>query len=677
MKNTMHFSKVIAVIVSIFLTGYIIENSRYIYSVIESLELITELFTIFVSFSIFGITWYSHNESRDNNALFLGTIFFIIGLFDLFHTLSYPFMPDFVTPNSSDKSAFFWIAARSISAPLFLLSAYIYKDTLYKYINKTVLLISLFLLTSFSFISLLYLDIFFNFLNSLIYTDEGLFAIRVLLVPVTVSIILVTSYLYILRIKETGQNNYFYLIFGFIAIIVSDTVYFSFETSAHLIKIVSFYFIFVALYRSSIILPYERLAIAEEKLRFAAEERYINLFNNANDAIVTTGPDDRITSWNKSAEKIFYWEKNEAIGKDIKDLIVLPELHSERNVIIGYVIAGGEVNGFDTVMKRKDGELINVSVTISPLRDGNERIIGISAIIRDITERKRVENELTQYRDHLEELVKERTFELTEANDHLQKEIIERKRVEDSLKIAKEEAEKANNAKSNFLSTMSHELRTPLNSIIGFSDLLKEKTYGDLNEKQENYITNILTSSKSLINIIDDILDLSKIEAGKTELVIEKMPVHAAMNETINLIKEKALKHNVLLKLEIDPQLDYIKIDRQKFRQILLNLVSNAVKFSKEKSGTVTIMAKKEGEQAIISVSDNGIGIRKEDMDKVFDKFQQIDSGLSRKYGGTGLGLSISKQLLELLGGRITIDSEYGEGSTFTIFLPLNGRVEK
>jgi signal transduction histidine kinase len=216
---------------------------------------------------------------------------------------------------------------------------------------------------------------------------------------------------------------------------------------------------------------------------------------------------------------------------------------------------------------------------------------------------------------------------------------------------------------------MSHELRTPLNSIIGFSELIKMNT--SLDDKQKHYLDNVLTSGKFLLNLINDILDLSKVEAGKIELVIDKIKVPSVIEETCTLIKEKAMKHNVILKKEFDPALSYIEADQQRLKQIMFNLLSNAVKFSKPEGGTVTITAKKEDDMAKFSVSDTGIGIKDENLDKLFSAFEQLDSGITKLYGGTGLGLAITKKLVELHGGRITVESRYGEGSKFTFTLPI------
>ncbi len=256
------------------------------------------------------------------------------------------------------------------------------------------------------------------------------------------------------------------------------------------------------------------------------------------------------------------------------------------------------------------------------------------------------------------------------------RDITERKRAEEALMLAKEEAERANMAKTNFLQTMSHELRTPLNAVLGFSGMLKQKTSGELNEKQERFIDNIITGGNNLHNIISQILDVVKMDEGTLELHIEKIPVPETVDAAIGAILEKAAKKNVLIEKNLDPELEYIEADKQKFRQVFINLLDNAVKFSKQEGGNITITAKKEDDMARFSVSDTGIGIREDDAGKLFQKFTQLDNGTTRKYQGTGIGLAISKQFVELHGGKIWAESEYGEGSTFTFMLPIAAKKE-
>ncbi len=250
-------------------------------------------------------------------------------------------------------------------------------------------------------------------------------------------------------------------------------------------------------------------------------------------------------------------------------------------------------------------------------------------------------------------------------------EAIKHREAEEALIRAKEEAEHANSAKTNFLLTMSHELRTPLNSVIGFSQILKQKIHGELNEKQEKYVNNILTGGSNLLRIVNQILDAVKLEEGTLKLSTERVFVHGTVDDILGSMQEKAAKQNIVIRKELDPELEYIEADRQKFGLLLSNLLENAVKFSKPEGGSVNLITKKEGDMARFSVSDTGIGIKEEDMGKLFQKFVQIDSGSSRKYGGTGIGLAVSKQFVELHGGTISAQSRFGEGSTFTFLLPV------
>lgn len=251
---------------------------------------------------------------------------------------------------------------------------------------------------------------------------------------------------------------------------------------------------------------------------------------------------------------------------------------------------------------------------------------------------------------------------------YLAKDITDIKRA-DEIRIENQKLASASRAKSEFLANMSHELRTPLNAIIGFSELIKMNAA--LDEKSKHQLDNVLTSGKFLLNIINDILDISKVESGKMELAIEKINVPSFIDETLVIIKEKASKQKILLKNELDPSLLYMEADNKRLKQIMYNLLSNAIKFSKPEGGTITITVKKEADMAKFSVSDTGIGIKDEDIGKLFSAFEQLDSGITKRYGGTGLGLAIAKKLVELHGGTIRAESRYGEGSTFTFTVPI------
>ncbi|MBU4374612.1 MAG: PAS domain-containing sensor histidine kinase [Euryarchaeota archaeon] len=251
--------------------------------------------------------------------------------------------------------------------------------------------------------------------------------------------------------------------------------------------------------------------------------------------------------------------------------------------------------------------------------------------------------------------------------------ITERKKLE-LLHLENERLITAAKARSEFLTIMNHELRTPLTSVIGYSIILEGKTQGELNEKQRFFVDNILKSSKYLLDLINNFLELAKTESGKQEMVFEEISVPDAINEIFKLIQENALDHNIILRKEFDPEMLSIQVDRRALKQMLFNLLSNAIKFSKKEGGIITVSTKRENDMVKISVADTGIGIKEEDIPRLFQKFEQLDSGISRKYDGSGLGLAITKQLVDMHGGKIWVESKYGEGSNFIFLLPIGGK---
>jgi signal transduction histidine kinase len=238
----------------------------------------------------------------------------------------------------------------------------------------------------------------------------------------------------------------------------------------------------------------------------------------------------------------------------------------------------------------------------------------------------------------------------------------------DQLKRLYSELETASRHKSEFLANMSHELRTPLNAIIGFSQVLRQRMVGDLNEKQEEYLDDVVSSGNHLLSLINDVLDLSKVEAGQVELEVAPFPLQQALERGVVMVSEGARKDGVQVRLAADPEVNVVEGDERRIRQVIFNLLSNAVKFTPA-GGRVDVASSHLDGEVRVSVVDTGPGIAPEDQERIFEEFQQTDVGAQHE--GTGLGLALSKRLIELHGGRIWVESEPGRGSTFTFALPL------
>ena len=246
-----------------------------------------------------------------------------------------------------------------------------------------------------------------------------------------------------------------------------------------------------------------------------------------------------------------------------------------------------------------------------------------------------------------------------------------RKELENAILIAKKDAEATDMAKKGLIMNMSHELRTPLNSVIGFSDLLLEGAFGSLNTRQSKYVSNILISGKNLLEIINNLLDISRLEAGERNLNYEEIDIASLIGEVRMSLISPASNKKISVEVKVDTSLENIRADRTKLRQILYNLMNNAMKFTPDKGRVIVSACKKEGVLEI-KVSDNGIGLSKEDNEKIFMPFTQADSSTARGYGGAGLGLYIVKNFIDLHGGKIWVDSEVGKGSTFIFTLPID-----
>jgi PAS domain S-box-containing protein len=348
-----------------------------------------------------------------------------------------------------------------------------------------------------------------------------------------------------------------------------------------------------------------------------------NLVENAADLIITTDLDDRILTWNRGAEVLFGYNKDEVIGKHLS-ILLPPERVHELAEMRAKVEISGALRDIEVRSKRKDGVMIYLSLSVSPIRDIEGRIIGFLRVAKDITEKKR-------YERRLKELDK---------------------------------------MKSDFVSNVSHELRTPLTAIKGSVDNMLDGLTGSLNEKQVRYLARIKSNTDRLSRLINDLLDLSRIESGRVEVRPTIVPLAALAEEVAEHLRALAAEKMIQIEVQSPDRGLTVWADRDKVTQILMNLIGNAVKFTPQE-GKVTVAMEKNGiEDVRISVADTGPGILPEETNKIFVKFYQVANIEKQRPKGSGMGLAISKALVEMHGGKIWVESELGRGSTFYFTLP-------
>ena len=378
--------------------------------------------------------------------------------------------------------------------------------------------------------------------------------------------------------------------------------------------------------------------------------RLATVVSDSNDAVILHDFEGKILAWNRGAKETYGYTETEALGKNVREIVADADREAALN-LIQRIQQGEIVKSFELRRVTKDGRILDVWLTTTLLTDENGNPVAIATTERDITERKRAEQEVRDLNTTLEQRVTERTAELAAAKDR---------------------AEEADRLKSTFLATMSHELRTPLNSIIGFTGIILQELAGPINAEQRKQLEMVRESSRHLLALINDVLDISKIEAGQLEVRIEPFDLRALIEKVVGIVKPMADKKGLAIRVELAPEIDAFASDERRVEQILFNLLNNAIKFTDH--GGVTLSAGSLPDALRISVADTGVGIQPENLGKLFQPFHQIDSGLTRQYEGTGLGLAICRRLADLLGGEIHATSEWGKGSVFSFTLPMKGR---
>ncbi|HTM24378.1 MAG TPA: PAS domain S-box protein [Vicinamibacterales bacterium] len=350
--------------------------------------------------------------------------------------------------------------------------------------------------------------------------------------------------------------------------------------------------------------------------------RLAAIVESSDDAVVSKDLDGVIQTWNRGAERLFGYTADEAIGRSIR--IVIPaDRMSEEDEVLSRIRSGRSVEHFETIRRRKDGTLVDISLTVSPIRSYGGEVVGASKIARDITEQKRL----------------------------------------------RAIADEASRLKDEFLAVLSHELRTPLNTVLGYTRMLKREDKRMVGELRDRALDALERNAESLSRLVNDVLDTSRIVTGKLRLALESCSVNSIVADAVDTVRPAADAKGIAVHADVEGT-PTVMADRDRLQQVIWNLMSNAIKFTSA-GGIVTIGARKQNGTVYITVKDTGIGIAQEHLPFVFQRFWQAHTGASREFAGLGIGLALARHLVELHGGSIRVESQgVGRGSEFTVALP-------
>lgn len=607
-----------------------------------------ESYTIFVALTTFIVAWYTYQFSRNNFLMYLGVGFLFVAALDLLHTFTFENMA-LATDSGVRTTTQFWIAARYlqalvlVSAPFFVLRRFDRSAALGVYGTLTLLAVIAIFAGYFpvTYVSGTGLT---PFKIGSEYTIMALFACAIWalwrqrehLDAAMVNLLTAASLLMIL-----GEFTFtFYVALSDLPILFG-----------HLFKFVSFWLIFLAVIQTTLTKPFHVMA------------RGSSTYDAIPDAISVVDREGRIGQVNRAACTLTGRAERNLVGQHCHDVFHPSEINVDDCPVCDQIRRGRDYTAMD--MKYGDGRWANFA--LSPIEAAQDRP-GVVHVYRDITEPKRAEDALRRARDELEQHVQNRTADLLAANRKLQEEIGERKQVQHALIAAKNEAEAANRAKSDFLSRMSHELRTPLNAILGFAQLLKADPDVAQSEVQVDNVDHILQAGWHLLELIDEVLDLAKIESGRRGVNLSSVPLRQALINCVALSRIGAERRGIRILCDFDAVgLVCVRADAMHLKQVLINLLTNAIKYNRD-NGRIELRAEIAASRVRLLIGDTGAGIPQAKLAELFQPFNRLGAEFTQ-IEGTGIGLVICKRLVELMGGTITVETEVGRGSTFCIEL--------
>lgn len=595
-------------------------------------HLIVELFTVVVTASIFVVGWNSRKFTDNNFVLFIAIGCVFLCCFQFLHAIAYKGM-NVIRGFNIDAPTQLWISTRFLFATTIFFAPFFIKRRFHSFY----VFVIYFIFTIAVILSIYYWRIF----PTCYIEGQGLTRFKIISEYIISSIMFGAVVVLYFNRNEFDRTVYILLTASLIVSIGTELaftlyghVYDTVNMFGHLTMVASFFLLYQAIVVTGLANPYNllfrNLRISQEQLK-QSELKYRSIFESAANLLLLMDHEGNIIDCNNRSMDLLGFPPRNIIGKNFSSLF--ESTKAANDLPIMQRISGiGYVCDKSYKMRTKLGSEIRVCVYCSSSNYDDPENDRVTCMVEDITEIIRSEEKLTEEKDA---------------------------------------AETASRVKSDFLANMSHEIRTPLNAIIGFSEFMMKGFAGELSEKHVGYLNRIFTSGHHLLSLINDILDLSKIESGKMGLYLEEINLHETLEYCLTFFKEKTMTHGISLERDFENAPDRFVVDQRKFKQILINLISNAVKYTPD-GGKVGISARMDGDFLSCVVWDTGIGISDDALDKIFLPFERDEKSAVHKIEGTGLGLPLVKQLVELHGGAIDVQSVEGKGSTFRFTIPAN-----